>query len=499
MNQQTHMPTDDRIASLLRDAVSTRVDQLLDAAAPSSPMPVATVSRRRWLVPIVAALSTLAVGGGVVHQLAQQRTPSIVDVAVRADATDEPRFVLNDAGFKAVAFQRYSNVGNDSPAMVHLRNGRTWFDVTIVTSADSMEIPEVVTKKSVAVGDGDATLELAKGLWAVRWTRNEVQFRAFGKDEPDQTVFDVLNVIRSDSPRTVALVPQFPHGFTGSLVDQTIAGYYVGLKSEARSADGPDVSLRVSPERPFASDYQEGMRRVQRNGRTYVLRPVAGGPGRAAGFVVSFSNDGYEFSLSSSGTEDQVLALAEKVRPATAKEWAEIEALPAFAGSYGPASSTFRTPPPVLDGDVDGTPFTITSPITKSGCSKLVFRAERSSFEACIPDSSASPFRLLSSTIVNKRIVVFGVTPAAGENQVVRIVDANGDVVAEDVTIDQELIDGRAFALDLPADAVAPFSAELYEYDRAWYADSEPEPDSFVKPGTTPIATLDIPEPVERS
>jgi hypothetical protein len=72
---------------------------------------------------------------------------------------------------------------------------------------------------------------------------------------------------------------------------------------------------------------------------------------------------------------------------------------------------------------------------------------------------------------------------------VVRITDAAGDVVAEDVTLDQRNFTGRAFGLALPSDSVAPFTVELFDYDREWYQSGDQLPDTYIRPGAKPLAT----------
>ena len=89
--------------------------------------------------------------------------------------------------------------------------------------------------------------------------------------------------------------------------------------------------------------------------------------------------------------------------------------------------------------------------------------------------------------------VVYGVdAPDERDNHVVRVTDAAGDVVAEDVTLDQREFTGRAFGLALPIDSVAPFKVELFDFDREWYQSGEELPDTYVRPDSKPLATATV-------
>jgi hypothetical protein len=120
----------------------------------------------------------------------------------------------------------------------------------------------------------------------------------------------------------------------------------------------------------------------------------------------------------------------------------------------------------------------------------LTLHLAQQTFPYCIPANDSGPFRLLHARRVGDETLVFGVdAPDPRDNHVVRVIDAEGDIVAEDVTTDATGVDGRAFALTLPADSVAPFTVELYDFDREWFTAGETVPDSFVRPGSAPIAS----------
>jgi hypothetical protein len=81
------------------------------------------------------------------------------------------------------------------------------------------------------------------------------------------------------------------------------------------------------------------------------------------------------------------------------------------------------------------------------------------------------------------------------ENQVVRVTDAEGDVVGEVVAYDQRLLKGRAFAFPLDKESVGPFTVELFDFDRTWYSenfDKNNEYDSFVSDEAEPILQLPV-------
>jgi hypothetical protein len=495
----THQPssllTDDHVGSLLHDAVSSRVDRVMEnTVAPARPV-AARPRRRRLIVPVVAALSVVGVTGGVVHQLALRPTPSPVDVVVQADAAAaEPRLVLRAPGFTAESYLPavMMTPAIDRPDTIYLRNGSRSFYVSISTPGSSFVFPEGSTKRSVAVGSAPGTLVQFNRGWSLDWTVDGVLLRGSGRRPPTDADLDVMGAVRTTSERNLSTAGPFPHGFSATLVERQEGGYLIGYRRDA-SDSGPDYSLSVRPSPPFVEDFFEDQKIVERGGRRYAIESYDGKmAGPLLGAAVTFEVGPFVVSVFGPSTADSVLGIAEQVREATLEEWAEVQSL--RMDSSGPSR-----PPALVDGDVDGTPFSLTSPRAASGvCPKVIFRAEGTVLDECLPASGASEFRLLSSTVVKGRTVVFGVSPSAGDNQVIRIVDAAGDVVAEDVTVDQDLIDGRAFAVDIPADAVAPFTAELYDFDRSWYVEADPEPDSFVRPGADRLESKTVPDPAPR-
>ncbi len=492
--------SDEIVGELVRNAVSGRVDRVLDgASAPTRPLVVrGNLRRRRLVVPVLAVLSAAGLTGGVVHQLAQRPAPSPVDVVVRTDASsDESRMVLRAPGLAPVQYasSEMMSLPGGRPDTIHLRDGSTSFDVSIVTRGSRFTFPDGVTVRSVAIGSVTGSLAQFDRTWALDWTTGGVSLRGSGRSVPNQATFDVLAAVGATSSKNLSTVGPFPHGFTATLVEPQVGGYQIGYRKDS-SEHGADYYLSVVPNMRFAEDYRGGQKTVQRDGRTYSIDSF-NLPGQDLGATVSFEIGEVNILLSGPGKPAAVLALAEQVVVATPDEWTKILALGTSFGAPNP-------PPPLLIGDVDGTPYSLVASKASSGsCPKVVLRAEGTTLDACLASNEPSLFQVLSATVVNGRTVVFGVDairPAgSGENHVIRIVDAAGDVVAEDVTIDQDLIDGRAFALDIPTDAVAPLTAELYDFDRAWYADADPEPESFVRPNAPLLETHEVPAPAGRA
>ena len=57
---------------------------------------------------------------------------------------------------------------------------------------------------------------------------------------------------------------------------------------------------------------------------------------------------------------------------------------------------------------------------------------------------------------------------------------------------DPGIVLGRPFVIELPTDTVAPFTVELYNFDRAWFVANSHDPD-LLQDGAKPFATATVP------
>jgi hypothetical protein len=189
-----------------------------------------------------------------------------------------------------------------------------------------------------------------------------------------------------------------------------------------------------------------------------------------------------------------MVKLADSVREVDDETFARVVTSHSFMNN-----STFSNVPKkvpaanVLEGTIDGVTWKLTAgetPVEKQ-CQKLTFSGPEEPFTDCIPENPKAEFVSLGAASVgapNPKTVVFGVVKDTLE--IIRVRNNEGVVVGEDFSIENGYLDGRAFAIELPANTEGQLTVEGYSYDDD-VADSLPE-NQFLPDEAKPLATTTI-------
>jgi hypothetical protein len=425
---------------------------------------------------------------------ASKRTDTqIVQVASTENDRFPVKLIARDPGYKVKMF--YSSLfGPGGPPLqsgLHLWDGSVWIDVRPERTEIS-GLPTVGVKLVVIGGVAAQIIEdKSAGFSTIRW---KVDGQAvvgyanlFGPDQAD--ALSALGQIRL--VENTLVFEKGPSRFSAVALEDEPNQYGVNVSEVKDHTVSLHYSVGTAPS--YARDYLVGDQPVKRGNRLYYLLSVSEGYTQ-----VSFRFGQAEVFVSGQVTQDRLLAFADTLTEATPEEWEEIVAKK-FSNEL---SEEIRTDNLLIDGQLDeddpaSAEFEFIAPLVKDAekaeCVKVIFSVKVQNKTSCIDRNSAEQFRLLESVTVDGVTVVYGVdAPDERDNHVVRVTDAAGDVVAEDVTLDQRNFSGRAFALALPTDSVAPFTVELFDFDREWYSAGEDLPDTYVRPDSTPIASAKL-------
>jgi hypothetical protein len=486
--------TEEQIGERLHHAVDSRVNSVLGSVpvpAPSLAMHSAGRVRSKVLAISICVLTVLGVGARQGIEMAQNEKEE--ELVVASDTTaargSVPRMVLRSSEYVIANYQR-------------LVKDLTYRDSARLTSR-AKKIPEaylylsadvVVSRnpaaKPLQIGKVAGTLERYNGSWMISWPLGELRVSASGRGSPSDALVDLLASVRVGNDQKFVR-ESLPNGFSVTPGTQPTDGYNI-FYNEAKSskflnglllgvnvfdADGPLLALPVE--------------QVNRNGRAYSLMQEPSVAGTTQTYVW-WPEGTHIVSISVQGSTEEVLALADQVQPATAAAWKAVL-----------RSSPYETEKPVRlrTGEVDdelGTRFTLEADVVGAPgeCRTIALRWIDHEVEACVNDDSKELVRVLRVTNVEGLPVVFGVlSNASPENQVVRVTDAEGDVVGEEVAYDALSIKGRAFAFPLDKRAVAPFTVEIFDFDRVWYTENFEKLDdaqTFVSDEAEPILQLPV-------
>jgi hypothetical protein len=413
---------------------------------------------------------------------------------VEVASADSDRFavklIAHDPEFKVFGFFSAPFGAMRRPLNgLHVRNGTVWIDVRL--ESPEMVGPTATTGKPVKIGR--ATGELAEdknaNFTAVRWTvdgQPVAGFTELGLAQPE--VLAALGQIRFVDNKLV--FEQGPSKFSAVPLEDDPNVYNVNLSGVKKQAEY--VNYSVGTMRAYDSDYLVNQSIVKRGSRAYYLPPS-----QEQYSQVSFQFGSAIVNVSGQVSSDRLLSFADTITEATPEEWETLLALNLNNGPIAIPSKNVLIDGP-LDEDNSSSPkFELVMPPTdeqkQPDCVTVVFTVKDENKTSCIAKNSTEQFRLLESVTADGVTVVYGVdAPDERDNHVVRVTDAAGDVVAEDVTLDQRNFTGRAFGLALPNDSVAPFTVELFDFDREWYQSGDQLPDTYVRPGSKPLATATV-------
>lgn len=415
----------------------------------------------------------------------------IVQVASAEDDRFPVKLMAHDAGYVVSTFRPSNPLTEIIPQSgLHLSNGSRWIDVTLQPAVLPMPLP--TGGISVMVGNEPGNLEenTTQKLTTVQWKLGGRIISAWGMAfGPARTeLLAVLGQVRLAGDK-LAFTPN-ANKFTAVPLELGQNNYYqIGFRPIKLRSNLDLISLTVSPASPYLDDYLSQETTVLRNGRKYSTFEMLSGPPSSQ---VSFRLGTMIVDLYSQVPLDQLLQFADTIREATPAEW-EAVLEREIADGETPTAHV------LVDGQLDeddpsSAKFEFIAPLVKDAakadCVKVIFSVKDKDKTSCIAKNSTEQFRLLETVTADGVTVVYGIdAPDERDNHVVRVTDASGDLVAEDVTLDQRNFTGRAFGLALPNDSVAPFTVELFDYDREWYQSGDQLPDTYIRPGSKPLAT----------
>jgi hypothetical protein len=240
-------------------------------------------------------------------------------------------------------------------------------------------------------------------------------------------------------------------------------------------------------------------------GREYVVSGPSGGRtfltwldsrGSQLHFGVTFTSE-IEFKNAKPLTDDQfneMVKLADSVREVDDETFAKVVTSHSFMSNSTKSNVPKKAPMAnVLDGTIDGVAWKLTAgetPLEKE-CQKITFSGPSKPFNDCIPENPKDDFVSLGAANVgsaNPKTVVFGVVKDTME--IIRVRNSEGTVIAEDFSIENGYLDGRAFAIELPTNVTGELTIEGYSYDDD-VADSLPE-GQFLPDEAKPLTTKTV-------
>jgi hypothetical protein len=422
---------------------------------------------------------------------ASKSTPTqVVQVASAESDQFAVKLFARDPDFKVSMF--YSSLPMLDPNQqggLHLSNGSVWIDVRLAPPQMAGLSPKSGQPVTLGGVSGELIEDSDSDLTTVRWTVDEKSIVGYGGlyGSAKAEVLVALGQIRVLNDKL--LFERGTSKFSAVALEQDPNQYGVALTGIKNRAEQLNYSVQIDPS--YAADYLANLKFIKRGNRTYYLLPASGGFSQ-----VSFRFGTASVYVSGQVTQDRLLDFADTIREATPKEW---EMVRERRFENEPTAEEIPSDNLLVDGQLDednraSANFELVVPPPdeqkQKDCVTVVFTVKEQNKTSCIDKNSTEQFRLLETFTADGVTVVYGVdAPDERDNHVVRVTDAAGDVVAEDVTLDQRNFSGRAFGLALPNDSVAPFTVELFDYDREWYQSGEELPDTYVRPGSRPLAT----------
>jgi hypothetical protein len=497
----------------LRAAISHRVETTLERSSFDA-VPSSHEMTPRWEPEQIASptghklktsrgkrvgLSVAAIVGVITPVFALTRptlfaSKSTQTQVVQVASADSDQFAVKlfarDPDFKVSMFYRGQQmIDPNQQGGLHLSNGSVWIDVRPFPPQMAGLNPKNGKPVTVGALSGELTEDISSDQTTVHWTVDEKPIVGYGRlfGPAKAEVLVALGQIRFLNSKLV-----FERGtskFSAVALEQDPNRYDVNLTGVKNRAEQLNYSVQINPS--YAADYLATLKFTKRGNRTYYLLPANGGFSQ-----VSFRFGTAAVYVSGQVTQDRLLDFADTIGEATPKEW---ESVLEHRIENGQTAEEIPSKQVLIDGILDednraSANFELAVPPPdeqkQKDCITVVFTVKEQNKTSCIDKNSTEQFRLLETFTADGVTVVYGVdAPDERDNHVLRVTDAAGDVVAEDVTLDQRDFTGRAFGLALPNDSVAPFTVELFDYDREWYQSGEELPDTYVRPGSKPLAT----------
>ncbi len=191
---------------------------------------------------------------------------------------------------------------------------------------------------------------------------------------------------------------------------------------------------------------------------------------------------------------NELVKLADSVREVDDETFAKVVAHRSMVNNINFSNVPKKAPMAnVLDGTIDGVAWKLTAGETPLGkeCQKIILSGPTKPFNDCIPENPKDDFVSLGAANVgtsNPKTVVFGVVKDTME--IIRVRNSEGTLIGEDFSIENGYLDGRAFAIELPAAVTGELTIEGYSYDND-VAESLPET-QFLPNDAKPLASKTV-------
>ncbi len=451
-------------------------------------------ARRGVRVGVVGLCTLMILGAGTRQTVQWAREQRDRDEVVAVESNDGlPRLVLRSPLHNPIGFS--SSDTALPPRALLVRDA-----ISIrMTRVDPGVFASLVAKQGhedVSLGTREGRLGRENNNWFVVWRIDDSEVIANGEGAFDRERAEALGAVALTADGRFRMGAS-RKGFEVRPLPKSYDASYATIVGEANI-----VSLSVSaPGNPWFNAVvanSSPVRVIERNGRRYEVRESTPG-GDVSWVTAKWSVPGADVSLALSGSVEELLRLAELVGEATPRQWTKT-----VASSSQERRENVLERGKIGDDGLDGAYALVAELLSDSSdCRTIALRWNVGEVSSCVSDDSREPLRLVKAARVKDQPVVFGITSAESpENQVVRVTDAEGDIVGEDVATDEGEIRGRSFAIPLDAAAVAPFTVELFDFDREWYlAEFENGNDqTYVKPGFSPTirVQVNLEEPTSR-
>jgi hypothetical protein len=471
----TNTTNDDQIGALLTAALPRHIDQVL--ATPSN-LTASTIMRaakkektRKRAYFAVGTLGIAGLGTTGAVQLAD-RTSVPKQAVVQSNPDSTPHYLLRNPNYNQISFNRFTH----GPALQFEGASASLF---VNTSTVSMLSENATTK--ITIGESIGTVEIVKlddvnSRWTVEWRVGNQLFVAVGDTAKLPTgLAESLATARYDEiTRTITMTP--PRDF--SLVSPVAALPLYQLEYQSPTSDDRlFVTLNPPPPPGMPLSNAALEKKVSRGNRMYTLDQMVGPQPHKYQNVRWTEPEGFVVSLSASALRplDDLLDIADQVVPATSDEWKKVQVPRVYSAAA------------LVDGSVGATNWKLQagkrSNDTKCQTFELMWEDKRAS--ACINDSAArNTFRALEIAHVGDASVVFGAIPLSSddEQQVIRIVDDSGNVLATELALDDNTTGGQVFAISIP-NTLSRVRVEIHNFNRDWYQQA----DDASTDGETPL------------
>ncbi len=468
--------TDDEIGELLRAAVSHRVDHVLttEASTTSATAIARAAKKSKTRKRTYFALGTLTFGAlgttGAV-QMASRETKTPTQISNVSSSTDIPQYLLPaSTGFEQIYFSSIPNLAIMGMIVPVTGPKDERFEIS---SPAAIPHSGAVTDVVIGSSKGQWYTNRSFDWWGIEWTIGERTVSAQGSGQPSAELIAALGSITYDPSRGIATINA--NGFSAGAPYSPTALYSVTYQTVPQRIgaeltvfpQGNDSALRIDP---ASAQIQRGTRKyLVEKGRSFSsdLQMIdrANLKDRTTTGVVWKDPSGYVIRFSVEATQDQALDLADQIRQATDEEWKKATKPRVFDAAM------------VLDGAIGKTTWVLQAGqrTVDTTCQPFELKWSDKLVSTCVP-VTASPtsatFRALKMANVADANIVFGALPSGEDPRVIRVMDANGSLLAQDLTVEDSTTDGQVFAIALPSTA-KNITVEIHEFDVDWFQQAD--------------------------